>query len=192
MAVRTAPPRVVLVAAALLLLVQPVRPQVCAPGGACDGVCSSTCCTLFATMNQECRQEVAAHVLTPWAPCTETCLGTLEALLRQSASGVSCELEWETTLATMPAYITEAFPTGQHVLYEEFVDKCQDQRRDRACTPHPHAPPLAPPPRACSTPRGAAVRLSPSHSCSFSACRQGICRPTWPRTPCTSRHRMTT
>ena len=133
MVAHVAPSRVVLVAAALLLPVQPVRPQTCTT--VCDGVCGSTCCTRFATMSSACRQQVATHVLTPWAPCTETCLGALEAMLRETTPGVSCEGIWEQTLTDVPEYLTAAFPTGQHALYEEFLNKCQDQRRNSACTP---------------------------------------------------------
>ena len=128
--ISSTPRRTVAVAAALVLLAQPAKPQTCTD--VCDGTCGSTCCDLFATMNTACSQEVDAHVLTPWAPCSETCLESLEAILRVTA-GSSCEPIWERTLTDLADYRTESFPNGQHALYEEFLAKCQDQRRDREC-----------------------------------------------------------
>jgi hypothetical protein len=188
MAHRAAPHRVVLVAMAVLLLVRPARPQLC--DTVCDGVCGSPCCTLFAAMNTACRQQVAAHILTPWAPCTEQCLDRLEAMLRETSQGVSCKAIWEASLS-QALYTSAAFPAGQHALYEGFLATCQDQRRARAYTPNlqaqqhaslpnasgrragPRSPPAAPP--ACS-------RTVPSHSCSLPVtCRRAYVRPRGPK-----------
>ena len=115
-------------------LVAPVVPQTCTD--LCNGVCTSPCCTQFALFQAFCQDDIRNHLLTPWSDCSETCLDRMEAMFIETQPGVSCHPIWSNTLTVGTEYVTEEFPHGQHALYEEFLGKCQGQRRRRHMHEH--------------------------------------------------------
>ena len=116
------------------VLVAPVVPQTCTD--VCTGVCTSPCCTQFALFQAFCQDDIRNHLLTPWSDCSETCLDRMEAMFVETQPGVSCHPIWSNTLTVGTEYVTEAFPHGQHALYEAFLGKCQAQRRRRHMHEH--------------------------------------------------------
>ena len=102
----------------------------------CNGVCTSPCCTQFALFQAFCQDDIRNHLLTPWSDCSETCLDRMEAMFIETQPGVSCHPIWSNTLTVGTEYVTEEFPHGQHALYEEFLGKCQGQRRRRHMHEH--------------------------------------------------------